>query len=112
MALKFSSKDKMFKKIASLLWPNRQPSFVMLLENTSGGLHKRSDENRELLELLHKEAAPLLEECPWIVGWLKGNDEFFEALDALAIATNPQFKKRPGFPRPWPDFSQMQKASQ
>lgn len=93
----------MFEKIVALFRPNTSQDFVMVLEKVGGGLHKRADENRELLELLQKKSALLLEECPWVVGWLKSNDEFFDALDAIAIATTPQFTKSPGFPRVWPE---------
>lgn len=92
----------MFKKIVALLRPKTPPAFVTVLEKVGGGLHKRTDENRELLELLQEKAAPLLEEFPWIPGWLESNDDFFVALDALEVAANPQFKKGSGFPRPWP----------
>lgn len=72
-----------------------------------GGVHKRVDENRELLELLHAKAPKLLNDCPWVVGWIQSNDEFFTALEGLSGplgATNQQFSMRSGFPRPWPEL--------
>lgn len=77
----------------------------MVLEQFGGGVHKRVDENREILELLQQRVPGLLEECPHIIGWLKSNDEVFTALEAIAAplgADSPRFAKCPGFPRPWP----------
>lgn len=48
-----------------------------------GGITKRIDENRELLEVLQARCPHLLRERPWIVGWLRANDEFFAELDRL-----------------------------
>ena len=90
------------KKIMDIFRPKPPSAVEMVLERVAGGVYKRLDENRELLELLQEKHSPLLEECPWIVGWLRSNDDFFAALEALGIATNPQFSKRPGFPRAWP----------
>lgn len=68
------------------------------------GVHKRIDENRELLELLQERAPALLAECPWIEGWLRGHDAFFTELEKVAGIENPMSKfssSRP-YPRPWP----------
>lgn len=84
------------------------------MEKVGGGVYKRVDENRELLELLQAKAPKLLKECPWIVGWIKSNDEFFVALEmrsAQLNALNPQLSKRPGFPRFWPEISEKSSAS-
>ena len=56
------------------------PTLVVLLEQIGRGAHKRVDENRELLELLQSKVPHLLDECPWIVGWLRANDEVFVAM--------------------------------
>ncbi len=48
-----------------------------------GGIAKRIDENRELLEVLQARCPHLLREKPWIVGWLRANDEFFAELERL-----------------------------
>lgn len=55
------------------------------------GVYKRLDENRELLQLIQKEAPQLLLECPWIDGWIGANDRFFVALEACV---DPKFKER------------------
>jgi hypothetical protein len=60
-----------------------------------GGLIKRIDENRELLQTLQLKAPQLLVECPWIIGWISANDSFFVQLDQLLLAKG----RRPNFPR-------------
>jgi hypothetical protein len=47
---------------------------------TSGGVHKRIDENVELLELLRKRAPDFLEKHPWVIGWFESQDEFLRQL--------------------------------
>ncbi|MBF5007083.1 hypothetical protein [Diaphorobacter caeni] len=81
------------------------PALVTLLEQVGGGAHKRVDENRELLELLQSKAPDVLEECPWIVGWLRANDDVFVGMAAMAteLRLEPRFAERPGFPRAWPE---------
>src|SRR5688572_17033545 len=67
--------------------PNVTMDFRLVLEQVGGGVHKRIDENRELLELLQQRAPELLEECPWIETWIGGNDEVFRGLEvALQMA--------------------------
>ncbi|MEJ6115608.1 hypothetical protein [Aeromonas salmonicida] len=51
-----------------------------VLERSQGGLGKRIDENRELLELLYLDAPILMKEKPWIAGWLHSQDEFLNDL--------------------------------
>ncbi|MGQ3054526.1 MAG: hypothetical protein ACT6S0_22310 [Roseateles sp.] len=48
--------------------------------NDTGGLFKRIDENRELLEVLFREAPSFMQSHPWVEGWIKGNDAFFEGV--------------------------------
>lgn len=77
---------------------------------SGGGIHKRIDENRELLELLQQEAPHLLKSYYWIEGWLKANDEFFNDLAATVPISEGRFLghvKSTGtpFPRQWPNKS-------
>lgn len=54
-----------------------------LLINTrgdTGGLNKRIDENREIMELIFSKAPELISSHPWLVGWLNANDAFFTQL--------------------------------
>lgn len=78
---------------------------------TNGGVIKRIDENRELLELLQREAPGLLEAAPWVEGWFKRQDEFLtllaeKASDVDASGVTPLHPLWPNksafFPRPWP----------
>ena len=86
--------------------PKASPVLMILLEQIGGGVHKRVDETRELLELPQSRVPHLLEECPWIVGWLQANDEVFVALAAMAteLRLAPRLAVRPGFPRAWPEW--------
>ena len=73
----------------------------------TGGLAKRIDENRELLELLQIEAPDLLERCPWVRGWIGSNDAFFVHLDEI-VGSSERVGHRLGprpYPRPWPGSS-------
>jgi hypothetical protein len=68
-----------------------------------GGGVKRVDENRELLELLLTDAPGVLCRHPWVIDWLKTNDQVFSALhDALAATGMEKDRRMAGFPRPWP----------
>jgi len=70
---------------------------------TTGGLIKRIDENRELLELLQREAPEFLKAHPWAQGWIAGNDSFFVQLDQIVEAENPmRHETDPRYPRAWP----------
>ena len=77
-----------------------------ILSRHYGGIYKRIDENRELLELLQTEAPDLLAAKPWILGWLESQDGFLCDLADALPPDDPQFARRNGesgraFPRPW-----------
>lgn len=82
-----------------------------ILGRHSGGVFKRIDENRELLELLREKAPALLGSHPWVEGWLKSQDEFLSELATQVPLTELQFSPTPpgqpghAFPRPWPEQS-------
>lgn len=80
------------------------PDLVMqVMGHNHGGIFKRIDENRELLELLQREAPALLAKQPWVVGWLASQDGFLCDLASVAQPLAAQFPKRgDAFPRPWP----------
>ena len=70
-----------------------------------GGIYKRIDENRELLELLQREVPDLLAKQPWVIGWLKSQDQFLCNLEGATPVTVARFPPRgePScFPRRWP----------
>ena len=86
---------------------NKQLFWV--LAKVGGGIYKRIDENRELVELLQKEAPEFVYENPWVMGWLKSQDDFLCKIEA-ATSEPPvcQFGKRNigrVFPRSWPSVS-------
>lgn len=87
-----------------MFWKNKSLELVKkILGQHQGGIYKRIDENRELLELLQSEAPELLAKQPWIVGWLQSQDEFLSDLESAVQMTGVQFPKRTSaFPRPWP----------
>lgn len=81
-----------------------------ILGFVGGGVHKRIDENRELLELLQREAPEFLASNCWVEGWLSSNDEFFVALESSVPISEGRFlgqaQRFPDkFPRPWPGKS-------
>jgi len=68
----------------------------------TGGLLKRIDENRELLELLQQAAPDLLADKPWIEGWIRGNDNFFSELRSILQTPARLPAPEQPYPRPWP----------
>jgi len=81
-----------------------QLAAIQAVANRVGrGVHKRIDENRELLELIQKSAPDVLEKFPWVEGWLRGHDEFFTELAKVVVveSTVGQNSSLP-YPRPWP----------
>lgn len=90
-------------KLFDRLFRSAKLKEIERLANTrgsTGGLVKRIDENRELLELLQREAPDLLQAHPWMEGWIAGNDSFFVQLDSIVQARPHQ--RWSDFPRPWP----------
>lgn len=77
---------------------------LVFKRGTTGGLIKRIDENRELLELLQSKAPEIISTHPWIVGWIKANDDFFVQMEQI-LKVEIENKSRPhkNYPRPWPD---------
>lgn len=76
---------------------------------SGGGVHKRIDENRELLELLQDKAPEFLQSHPWVNGWLRDQDDFLVAVrDAVPIIEGRflgrALREPDRFPRPWPEM--------
>lgn len=59
-----------------------------------GGAGKRLDEHRELAELLRKKAPDLLQQHPWVNGWLESQDSYLDRLCQLAL-------RRKAIPEHW-----------
>ncbi|EIX7311936.1 hypothetical protein MK605_004648 [Escherichia coli] len=64
------------------------------------GVFKRIDENRELLELLYREAPELMNNFPWIRNWIVSQDEYLNKLAEVSGAENPF--ERPYDDKPYP----------
>lgn len=75
-----------------------------ILERVEGGIYKRIDENRELVELIQREAPQLFASHPWALGWLKSQDRFLVALAESNDfdADECQFKQRDDGGQPMP----------
>lgn len=71
-----------------------------ILSHSQRGIHKRIDENRELLELLQDKAPEFLANHWWVEGWLRSQDEFLS--DLLTAVPIPNALQSTNFPRPWP----------
>lgn len=81
------------------------PHIYEVLQKHYGGVYKRIDENRELLELLQEKAPDFLQQHFWVEGWLQSQDGFLNDLarSIPADARLPRFNVVEGkFPRPWP----------
>jgi hypothetical protein len=71
---------------------------LVFARGDTGGVVKRVDENRELLEVLLRDAPDLMKQSPWIVGWIKANDSFFiSAADIVSQGRGGAYAARP-----WP----------
>lgn len=95
------------EKARQLKMDNDQREIKQILGFAGGGVHKRIDENRELLELLQRDGHSFLKAHPWVEGWLESNDEFFVSLESKVPITEGRYltaaRLNPGrFPRPWP----------
>lgn len=78
-------------------------SVITILRAREGGIFKRIDENRELLELLEDKAPEVLNQYCWIVSWLQSQDRFLSEL-ATVEGVAPSVRRRTSdFPRPWPE---------
>lgn len=69
------------------------------LSTNNGGIHKRIDENRELLELLAASAPDFLLHHPWVLNWFRSQDEFLRRLAESPIAPRADRWRQP---RPFP----------
>lgn len=84
------------------LFTNQKLKAIQRLASThgkTGGLLKRIDENRELLQLLYEKAPTLMREHRRVAAWVAGNDAMFVELQKILGIEGPE---QPGFPRPMP----------
>lgn len=75
-----------------------------VIERTEGGIEKRIDENRELLELLYRQCPVLLEKHPQIIGWIDSQERFLIAT-ATAVDIHPNVQNFRKWPEPILDLS-------
>ncbi|HFK7123215.1 TPA: hypothetical protein ACG0NO_004165 [Enterobacter hormaechei subsp. steigerwaltii] len=76
-----------------------------VITQSQRGVFKRIDENRELLELLYREAPELMNNFPWIRNWIVSQDEYLNKLAEVSGAENPferPYDDKP-YPRPFPE---------
>lgn len=82
-----------------------------LVARSEGGVYKRIDENRELVEYLCTSAPEFVKAHPWIFSWLVAQDVFLCNLAEMCPPTErPSFPLRNAlhhargraYPRPWP----------
>uniref|UniRef100_E6QBA2 Uncharacterized protein n=1 Tax=mine drainage metagenome TaxID=410659 RepID=E6QBA2_9ZZZZ len=73
-----------------------------VVRHNGRGIHKRIDENRELMELLQTKAPALLREYPWVEGWIHSQDDFLVEIEKVAGIHLHQTPRLYPFPRPWP----------
>lgn len=69
----------LFPELADAVAAHKALKDLVFTRGETGGVVKRIDENRELLELLLCVSPELLNQSPWVVGWIKANDSFFIA---------------------------------
>ena len=89
----YSKLDERFEAIYNILTKNE------------GGIEKRLDEHRELVEKLSADSKGLLDSTPWVIGWLKSQDDFLEAIYQQITAK--RFPKKA--PRKKPDYDTIGK---
>lgn len=76
---------------------------LSVITHVSLGVHKRIDENRELLQVLQRDCPEFLKRNPWVVGWIERQDEFLtEIVRASGGAMEAFGAGSAGYPRPWP----------
>lgn len=88
-------------KLLSFFGLGKFQSVLDVLTFSQRGVFKRIDENRELLELLQREAPDFLERFGWVEGWIHSQDEFLVDLSKF-VPDEYQPKHSYKFPRPYP----------
>lgn len=95
----------MIKWLSELFKSKNQKNVEHILSQHYGGIYKRIDENREMVELLKQKYPSLFVDHFWVEGWLKSQDGFLNDL-AKTIPKDKNLKRfnviEGKFPRPWP----------
>lgn len=67
------------------MFKNRKlDNIIDIIKKSEGGIEKRLDENRELLETIISKTPKLLKDNPWIVNWIKSNEEYLLKITGAA----------------------------
>ncbi|MDD2892551.1 MAG: hypothetical protein PHF20_01360 [Halothiobacillaceae bacterium] len=82
------------KWLSELFKSKQQKSVERILSRHYGGIYKRIDENRELMELLQAKAPEFLAAHPWVNSWLDSTDGFLVDLEKAAPGLDAQFKPK------------------
>jgi hypothetical protein len=91
----------------------RQLTSIQEVINSHGrGIYKRIDENRELMELLVRDAGPgFLERNSQVASWLESQDAFLDALrEAAGIPAKKLGGSLEGYPRPRHSYEMCHEA--
>lgn len=80
----------------------RHEEIMTVIQYHHGGVYKRLDEGRELLETIKRECPEVLDKNSWIEGWIRSQDLFFEDLIKASEVKDSRVHKGSIFPRPWP----------
>lgn len=79
-------------------------SLIEVIKNSEGGIEKRLDENRELLETIIRASPSLLESNHWIVHWILSTEQYLLKVSGAANIEIDVNRIRP-FPNVKPYFS-------
>jgi len=78
---------------ANMRKADRIDSICEAIQWTEGGINKRIDENRELLQLIQSQCPQLLEKHPWISGWIDSQEQYFLAIAEYAHVRVRKYKR-------------------
>lgn len=99
----YSGKVTAMKWLSELFKSKQQKNVERILSRHYGGIYKRIDENRELLELIQEKTPEFLVRHPWVVSWIDSTDGFLNDLEKVSPHLDAQFKPKNGgnysFPR-------------
>ena len=75
-----------------------------VVTRVEGGVYKRIDENREMLELLQTQCPEFLVKHFWVENWFRSQDNFLLEVAKATQVRNPHDGRDRGrsYPRPWP----------
>lgn len=69
---------------ANMRKADRIDSICETIKCTEGGINKRIDENRELIQLIKNQCPQLLSRHPWVNGWIDSQEQYLLAIAETA----------------------------